>query len=132
MGTQGTLYKAAQDFIDMATAWQKECSDKPNDANCAGNLAALRKHAFKTAEWCYELSDPNSIEEGEKNYQASWRMYSELFNYHGACFDRYDAPECKAWWVAQDKERTRIWKVYGPEPRWRDFPDALRHQTFKP
>jgi hypothetical protein len=104
-------------------------------------LAALRKEALTAAEFALSFAeddpdDPNpdgsAIGNGKAGWKASWRMYAELFKYHGECFNRYDAPECREKWVAQDKERSRMWRLYGPELRWRDFPDALRHRVFTP
>jgi len=140
MGSQAALYTAAEDLVDKMIAWSKECVGK-TDVDCSRNLDALRKTAFKAAEFPNELAqdttddkspDGDAIGNGKAGWKAHWRMYQQLFIYHGKCFNRYDAKECREMWVAQDKERTRIWHLYGPEPRWRDFPDALRHRTFKP
>ena len=137
VGSQGALYMAAEDLVRLMTVWQKECGSKSNDSDCDRNLAALRKSAFDSAKFAWELADPEPgvdkrQEDGENGWRAHWRMYAELFKYHGECFNRYDTPECRAEWVAQDKERTRLWRLYGPEPRWRDFPDALTHRVFTP
>jgi hypothetical protein len=135
MGSQGALYAGAENLISLMSAWQKECAGK-TDADCSRNLTALRKQAFETAKFADELAteqlDGDSTPDGKNGWRAHWRMYAQLFKYHGECFNHYDTPECRAEWVAQDKERTRLWRLYGPEPRWRDFPDPLRHRVFTP
>jgi hypothetical protein len=123
MGTQGALYEGAEDLITYMTAWNKECSGK-TDADCSRNLAAIRKAAFKNAQWIQELflqTDNNS----------HWLIYVQLFTYHGDCFNRYDTQGCKDEWAAFVKEKSRIETLYGPEPRWSYFPDALKSRVFK-
>jgi hypothetical protein len=57
-------------------------------------------------------------------------LYESLFKYHGDCFDRYDTDECKANWTAFEQEQQRVTRLYGPEPRWWGFPDALKGRVF--
>jgi len=48
MGSQAYLYTVAEDLVDKMIAWNKECGGK-TDADCSGNLTAVRKTAFKAA-----------------------------------------------------------------------------------
>jgi hypothetical protein len=59
-------------------------------------------------------------------------MYAQLFKYHGDCFNRYDCNECRKEWAAFEKEKRRLEGLYGPEPRWQYFPEALKGRVFKP
>jgi hypothetical protein len=118
MGTQGALYEGAEDLISYMTAWNKECSGK-TDADCSRNLAAVRKEAYKNAQWIQELFE-------QTDNDSHWLIYVQLFKYHGDCFDRYDTQGCKDEWTAFVKEKSRIENLYGPEPRWSHFPEALK------
>ena len=139
MGSQAALYTAAEDLVDKMIAWSKECGGK-TDADCSRNLTALRKTAFKAAEFPNELAqdttdkspDGDAIGNGRAGWKANWRLYAMLFRYHGECFDRYNAAECKAKWAAFEKEKQRAEGLYGPEPRWWGFPDALKGRVFRP
>jgi hypothetical protein len=104
MGSQAYLYTVAEDLVDKMIAWSKECGCK-TDADCSRNLTAIRKTAFKAAEWPAELAsddsgdaspDGKAIGGGKAGWKAHWRLYESLFKYHGDCFDRYDTDECKA------------------------------------
>jgi hypothetical protein len=139
MGSQAALYTAAEDLVDKMIAWSKECGGK-TDANCSRNLTALRKTAFKAAEWPIEVAqDPNDKSPdgegrgfGKDGWRAEWLLYARLFKYHGECFNRYDSQECRAKWAAFEKEKQRVEGLYGPEPRWWGFPDALKGRVFTP
>jgi hypothetical protein len=104
MGSQAYLYTVAEDLVDKMIAWSKECGGQ-TDADCSRNLTAIRKTAFKAAEWPAELAsndsgdtspDGKAIGGGKAGWKAHWRLYESLFKYHGDCFDRYDTDECKA------------------------------------
>jgi hypothetical protein len=132
MGSQAYLYTLAEDLVDKMIAWNKECGGK-TDADCSRNLTALRNTAFKAAEFPIEIvqSDPDDkTADGDDGWKAHWLLYARLFKYHGACFDRYDSQECREKWAAFEKEQRRVSSRYGPEPRWPDFPDALKHRVF--
>jgi hypothetical protein len=140
MGSQAYLYTLAEDLVDKMIAWSKECGAK-TDADCSRNLTALRKAAFKAAEWPIEViqSDPDDKSRdgegtglGKGGWKAHWRLYEQLFRYHGECLNRYDSQECRAKWAAFEKEQRRVNSRYGPEPRWPDFPDALKQRVFVP
>ena len=59
MGSQAYLYTLAEDLVDKMIAWNKECAGK-TDADCSRNLTALRKTAFKAAEWPIEVVESDS------------------------------------------------------------------------
>jgi hypothetical protein len=134
MGSQAALYTAAEDLVDKMIAWNKECGEK-TDADCSRNLVALRKTAFKAAEWPIEVAQSDTDDknpDGENGWRAHWGLYERLFKYHGECFNRYDSQECRAAWAAFEKEKQRVEGLYGPEPRWWRFPDALKGRVFTP
>jgi hypothetical protein len=142
MGSQAALYTAAEDLVDKMIAWSKECGGKTN-ADCSRNLAALRKTAFKAAESPIEIAGPQDPNDknpdgsgmngfGKDGWRARWLLYARLFKYHGECFNRYDGAECREKWAAFEKEEQRINSRYGPDGRWPDFPDALKHRVFMP
>jgi hypothetical protein len=140
MGSQGVLYGLAGDLVNKMITWSKECGGK-TDADCSHNLTALRKEAYKAAEFPTDIAsddsgdtskDGEAIGNGKAGWKAHWRLYAQLFKYHGDCFNRYDADVCRAEWAAFEKEQQRCSDLYGEEPRWADFPDALKERVFRP
>jgi hypothetical protein len=134
IGSQAALYTLGEDLVDKMIAWSKECGGK-TDADCSRNLAALRRTAFKAAEWPIEVAGTDADDknpDGENGWRAHWRLYERLFKYHGGCFNRYDSQECRSQWTAFEKEQRRVTNLYGPEPRWWGFPDALKGRVFTP
>jgi hypothetical protein len=140
MGSQGVLYQLAGDLVNKMIAWSKECGGK-TDADCSRNLTALRKTASKAAEFSSDMAtidpddksqDGEAIGNGKAGWKAHWRLYAQLFKYHGDCFNRYDTEGCRAEWAAFEKEQHRCSRLYGEEPRWADFPDALKVRVFRP
>jgi hypothetical protein len=140
MGSQGVLYQLAGDLVNKMIAWSNECGGK-TDADCSRNLTALRKAAYNAAEFPTSMAtidpddkspDGEAIGDGKAGWKAHWRLYAQLFKYHGDCFNRYDADECRAEWEAFEKEQQRCSRLYGEEPRWADFPDALKTRAFRP
>jgi hypothetical protein len=140
MGSQGILYGLAGDLVNNMITWSKECGGK-TDADCSRKLTALRKAASKATEFPTDLAsddsgdtsqDGEAIGNGKAGWKAHWRLYAQLFKYHGDCFNRYDADECRAEWAAFEKEQQRCSRLYGEEPRWSDFPDALKERVFRP
>src|SRR5713101_4212317 len=124
MGSQAALYMGAEDLGEEINAWSKECAGK-TDANCSRNLAALRKKAFKLAEFAQSIGhtdganvdnvpdpvegDGVDYETGKVNgWRANWRVVARLVRYHGECLNRYDTPECKTKWAAFKKEEERV------------------------
>jgi hypothetical protein len=140
MGSQGVLYELAGDLVNKMVTWSNECGGK-TDADCSRNLTALRKAAYKAAEFPADMAsddsddksqDGEAVGNGKAGWKAHWRLYEQLFKYHGECFNRYDADKCRAEWAAFEKEQQRCSRLYGEEPRWADFPDALKERVFKP
>jgi tetratricopeptide (TPR) repeat protein len=145
MGSQAYLYTLAENLVDKMIAWSKECGGK-TDADCSRNLTELSKTAFKATEFAQEdgiifggsVTDPvkgDGIDPDTgkvSGWRAEWRLYARLFKYHGECFNRYDAKECRAMWTAFEKEEQRYRGLYGEPKRWPDFPAALKHRVFTP
>jgi hypothetical protein len=148
MGSQVVLYALAEDLGEKIAGWQKECAGK-TQRNCSRNLEALRKKAFKLAKFAQSMGDldkanvnnvPDPVEGDGVDYEtgkvngwrANWRVVAGLVRYHAECFNRYDTSECKAEWVAFQKEQTRVRDLYGPDARFEGFPSAFKERTFGP
>jgi Dolichyl-phosphate-mannose-protein mannosyltransferase len=148
MGSQAALYVGAEDLGEEIAAWQKKCAGK-TQPDCSRNLDALRKKAFKLAEFAQSKGDldranvnnvPDPVEGDGVDYEtgkvngwrANWRVVARLVRYHAECFNRYDTSECKAEWAAFQKEQKRVRDLYGPDARFEGFPSAFKERTFGP
>ena len=61
MGSQGVLYELAGDLVNKMITWSNECGGKTH-AECSRNLTALRKAAYKAAEFSADMaSDARTI-----------------------------------------------------------------------